>query len=97
MTFNLNQVRICREVCKMKLYKEILLKILSNNDLEVTFKGIEFDYNKLLENKTYLALEKIKTILQDESTDDKSCLEKIEKIVATYETLPTLNEYDFSN
>ena len=54
----------------MDLYKEILINILKDNDIEITFKGIEFDYNKLLENKSYVALNEIKKILANDTIDN---------------------------
>lgn len=80
----------------MDLYKEILINILKDNDIEITFKGIEFDYNKLLENKSYVALNEIKKILANDTIDNANCLKKIQEIVDTYKTLFIPETYDFS-
>ena len=80
----------------MDLYKEILINILKDNDIEITFKGIEFDYNKLLENKSYVALNEIKKILANDTIDNANCLKKIQEIVDTYKTLFIHETYDFS-
>ena len=65
----------------MDLYKEILINILKDNDIEITFKGIEFDYNKLLENKSYVALNEIKKILANDTIDNANCLKKHKKLL----------------
>ena len=80
----------------MDLYKEILINLLRDNDIEISFKGIEFDYNKLLENKSYVALNEIKKILANDTIDNENCLKKIQEIVSIYESLLIPKSYDFN-
>ena len=58
----------------MKLYKEILICLLKETDIEVDFKGIEFDFNKLLEDRCYVALNEIKKILANDTINNEDCL-----------------------
>ena len=80
----------------MKLYKEILICLLKETDIEVDFKGIEFDFNKLLEDRCYVALNEIKKILANDTINNEDCLTKIQHIVDTYKTLFIPETYDFN-
>ena len=80
----------------MKLYKEILICLLKETDIEVDFKGIEFDFNKLLEDRCYVALNEIKKILANDTINNEDCLAKIQHIVDTYKTLFIPETYDFN-
>ena len=62
----------------MKLWQEILKKY--------TQKEIEDkEFIDFLKSECYLALEKIRSILQDEALDDCDCFERIEEIVLAFE------------
>ena len=80
----------------MKLYKEILICLLKETDIEVDFKGIEFDFNKLLEDRCYVALNEIKKILANDTINNEDCLAKRQHIVDTYKPLFIPETYDFS-
>ena len=80
----------------MDLYKEILINLIKDNDIEITFKGIEFDYNKLLEDRCYVALNEIKKVLANDTINNEDCLTKIQHIVDTYKTLLIPQNYDFN-
>ena len=80
----------------INLYKDILICLLKEKDIEITFKGIEFDINKLLADRCYIALNEIKKILATANVNDEDCLNKIQRIVDTYKSLVVLETYDFS-
>ena len=71
----------------MDLYKEILVNILAENHVEVTFPDIDIEISKLFEKKCFQALKKIKTVIEDDSLDDPDCFNKIEEIIRTLEAL----------
>ena len=70
----------------MDLYKEILAHALTYGEVKITFPG-DCDLSKIVENKCYQALAKIKAIIQDDSLDDPECFEKIEEIVCALESV----------
>ena len=61
----------------MELYKEILAHALVYGEIQVTFSGEEPDILKIVEGECYKALQKIKTIIEDDSLEDKECFMKI--------------------
>lgn len=71
----------------MELYKEILVSLLSGENMEVTFPGLKLNVNQILESKCYRALEKVKAIIEDENLDDRECFMKIEAIICELEEL----------
>ena len=71
----------------MELYKEILALALSRGDIRITFSGEEPDLTKLVEGVCYQALQKINTIIEDDSLEDKACFMQIEQIISVFEEL----------
>lgn len=71
----------------MELYKELLISILKDEDVEVRFSNLCIDVNKILELHAYKALKAIKEVLEDDRLDDKECFHKIEEIVCIFEEL----------
>lgn len=69
----------------MDLFKEILIKALEYEKIEVTFPDMKVTPEELAEMKCYAALRKIKQIIDDESLDDADCCQKIEAIIQTLE------------
>lgn len=69
----------------MELYRELLIHVLSQEKVEVTFPSLNTDISALLERECYKTLLKIKEILDDETVDDSECFYKIERIVRTFE------------
>ena len=61
----------------MELYKEILVKVLGQSQVEVTFSGVKLDMAKIIEEHSYSVLQKIKTIIEDDSLSDFECIEAI--------------------
>ena len=81
----------------MDLYKEILAKILENEEVRITFPNLAFNVAEIIELECYKALQNIKAVIEDDSLDDKECFMKIEKIVAEPERLGSGggNRHDF--
>ena len=81
----------------MELYKEILLHALTHGDIQLTLSCQEIDITKIIEGKCYSALQKIKTIIEDDSLEDKECFYKIEEIVSAFEDIGCvgLGRHDF--
>lgn len=71
----------------MELYKELLAKILENEEVQIVFPNLKIDAADLVELKCYQALRKIKAIIEDDSLTDSECYLKIEAIVCLLEEL----------
>ena len=67
----------------MELYKELLLQILSEENMQISFNNL--NVNELLESVCYRALCRIKEIIEDDTLDDPECFMKIEEIVCVLE------------
>ena len=81
----------------MELYKEILAKILEKVELQITFTYFKISPTEIMEIECYRALQKIKTIIEDDSLEDSECFMKIEEIVCLFEQLGSDggNRHDF--
>lgn len=62
----------------MELYEEIL---------ENAFSEFQFHAERVVEMQCYQALQKIKTIIEDDSLNDSECFYKIEEIICTLENI----------
>lgn len=71
----------------MDLYRQILVKALENEKIEITFPSLGKAPEELVEMRCYAALRRIKEILDDEALEDRDCYEKIERIIQTFEDL----------
>ena len=71
----------------MELYQEILAHALTTGNIQINFSGKEPDISRIILDKCYQTLQKIKTIIQDDSLEDKECFAKIEEIVCTFEEI----------
>ena len=71
----------------MELYKELLIAILKDEHLQITFPELMVDLNMLLASRCYLTLCQIRGILADDTLDDPECFAKIEEIVSAFEAL----------
>ena len=71
----------------MDQYMEILTYILQNQraKIEVTFPGLTFSADALVESAALRTLAQIQKILQDDTLNDQECFYKIEAIVHTLE------------
>ena len=71
----------------MELFQEILCHILENKKVQVSFSGLtDTEVIKMTELECYQALQKIKSIPEDDSLEDSECLYRIEEIVCVFET-----------
>ena len=71
----------------MRLYAQILTKLLENQTVQVVFPELQIDAEKLIEMRCYQALQKIKAIIEDESLEDAECFLRIEEIVRVLEEI----------
>lgn len=81
----------------MELYKEILAHALTHGQVQVTFSGENADVAEIVEGTCYKALQRIKTIIEDDRLTDKECFMKIEKVVCIFEEIGSNggNRHDF--
>lgn len=61
----------------MDLYKEMLIHILSKEKVKVAFPELSICSRELIEQESYKALCKIKSILEDDTLNDVDCFEKL--------------------
>jgi len=78
----------------MELHKEILAKVLSQEEMHVTFPNLQLDAKEIVESQCYQALQKIQLIIQNDELSDFAC---VEEIVRLFETLGSDggNRHDF--
>ena len=74
-------------VARIFLYKEILIKILESETVEVFFPNIYLDLQQMVESTCYMALMRIQSIKKDESLADPECFGKIEEVLCVLEDL----------
>lgn len=81
----------------MDLYQEILTSILEKENIEITFPNLQMSAKEIIEMECYLALQKIKAIIEDDDLEDDECFIKIEEIVRLFEGLGSGggNRHDF--
>ena len=61
----------------MELYKEILAKVLEQEEIHVTFPHLQFSAGEIVEMQSYQALQKIRAIVADKALTEFDCIEKI--------------------
>lgn len=71
----------------MELFQKIMVKALENEKIEVTFPDLALSPAELVELKSYAALCKIKSIIEDSTLTDPECFRKIEEIIGVLEFL----------
>lgn len=81
----------------MELYQEILINILNNQKVQVTFPNLQIDGNKIIESECYKVLKRIKEIIEDDTLNDSECFAKIEEIICAFEAIGSNggNRHDF--
>lgn len=81
----------------MKLYQNILSKILSEQPAQITFSNLSLNTAEIVELECYRMLCQIKSILDNDSIDDPECFQKIEEIICLFEKIacPCGNRHDF--
>ena len=71
----------------MEFYEELLVHILSKQDIHVIFPNLHIDIYRILEMQCYQALSIIRDILKDDSLSDPECFMKIEEIVSLFQKI----------
>lgn len=71
----------------MELYREVLLTLLQQQRIQITFPDLQVNAQDFVECQCYQALEKIKTVIHDDSLDDSECFAKIEEIIQIFEKI----------
>ncbi|MBP3389302.1 MAG: hypothetical protein J6K98_05430 [Clostridia bacterium] len=54
----------------MELYRDILVRLMERETIQVTFPQLRADPAEMVERLCYVALKRIKEILEDDSLDD---------------------------
>ena len=84
-------------VIKLDLYKEILIKLLEKESIQISFSACE-NIESLFEKKCYKALTQIKEALNDYTLEDRECFLAIESIMEVFEEelgFHSLERHDF--
>lgn len=78
----------------MELFKEILIKALAKEEINIIFPNFEFGVTEVIEIESFKALQKIKTIIENDNLSDFEC---IERIVCIFEDIGSGggNRHDF--
>lgn len=71
----------------MELYKEILAKILADEEIQITFPNLKTNPTEIVDSESYRALQKIKAVINDDNLTDSECFMKIEEIICILESL----------
>ena len=71
----------------MEFFTELLVGALEKGRMVVTFPDLKLDPAGLVELRSFAALHKIKSIIEDDALDDPECFQKIEEIVLALEFL----------
>lgn len=69
----------------MELYQELLLTLLQQQRIQITFPDLNISARDFVECQCYQALNEIKAIIHDDSLDDSECFAKIEEIIQVLE------------
>lgn len=65
----------------MEPYEKILFELLKNNKITVIFTDFKQNFQNIFQTKCCMAVNKIKTVINDDSLDDTERFMKIEEIV----------------
>ena len=69
----------------MTLYEEILWGCLRDIPVQVTFPNLTVNPSDLVEMKSFLAIERIRDILEQEEFTDQECAMQIRYVIYTLE------------
>ena len=69
----------------MTLYEEILWGCLRDIPVQVTFPNLTVNPSDLVEMKSFLAIERIRDILEQEELTDQKCAMQIRYVIYTLE------------
>lgn len=78
----------------MELFKEMLIKVLMKEEINITFPNLKLGTLEAVEMEAFKALQKIKTIIADDSLSDFEC---VERIICMFEELgiDSIKRHDF--
>lgn len=81
----------------MEPYKEILIHMLAKEEIQIIFPHLQIAADQIAEMECYKALQKIKTVIRDDSLEDAECFMKIEGIINALEEIGSNggNRHDF--
>ena len=71
----------------MKLARDILINVLKDTDVKITFTNLDINAKEIVELTCYQALKEIRKIINDPTLDDASCFSRIEEIVCLLEDI----------
>lgn len=69
----------------MELYQELLVNILKDGRMTVSFPDFDIDPAELTKQRCYKSLNDICAIIRDNEFSDEECFIKIERIVSLFE------------
>ena len=69
----------------MTLYEEILWGCLRDIPVQVTFPNLTVNPSDLVEMKSFLAIERIRDVLEQEELTDQECAMQIRYVIYTLE------------
>ncbi len=81
----------------MDFYREIIINVLKDEEVTVSFPNLKFNAKEIVELECYKAIKQIRSILDDDTLTDRTCFKKIEEIVCVFESMGTDggNRHDF--
>ncbi len=81
----------------MDLYKDIIIELLKQEEINIVFPNLQTNINKMAEAVCYKTLKKIKAVIEDDSLTDKGYFLKIDEIVREFEKIGSKggNRHDF--
>ncbi|MCL2566430.1 MAG: hypothetical protein FWE24_11595 [Defluviitaleaceae bacterium] len=80
----------------MELFKEILAKILKNEEIHIIFPNLEVEITaKLVEMQSFKALQKIQAIIENDDLSDFHCIEEIILVLEEMGTGCNRNDWYF--
>lgn len=71
----------------MDLYKQILIKALAHQEMEVRFPNLSLNGDALVHSICYTALARIRDIVRDNTLSDPECFDRVEEIVRALEAV----------
>lgn len=61
----------------MELFKEILTKVFEKEEINIIFPNLKLNTVEIIEVQCYQVLQKIKTVIENDSLSDFDCIEEI--------------------
>ncbi len=71
----------------MDLCKDILVELLSHEEVQISIPSLEKSWPEIIEGICYQTLSKIWQILHDDDLDDQACFLRIEAILCEFESI----------